>query len=158
MILENFLYPAHPVCCIITGPWDCRKSYSLTNLILNIFSEFDKTYIYLPSLHQKLYQKFFRSFSKYIPIHILPKILNEEDIDIVIEELVDKRNFEKSPIEIATYESTEELKFLQEDDDGGNVKLDDINEKKTNDPRVQAPFKRSGHNSLSIFIISQDYY
>ena len=27
-----------------------------------------------------------------------------------------------------------------------------------NDPRVQAMFKRSRHNSLSIFIISQDYY
>ena len=27
-----------------------------------------------------------------------------------------------------------------------------------NDFRVQAMFKRSGHNNLSIFIISQDYY
>ena len=27
-----------------------------------------------------------------------------------------------------------------------------------NDPRVQAMFKRSGHNNLSIVIISQDYY
>ena len=27
-----------------------------------------------------------------------------------------------------------------------------------NDPRVQAMFKRSRHNQLSIFIISQDYY
>ena len=27
-----------------------------------------------------------------------------------------------------------------------------------NDPRVQALFKRSRHNKLSIFIISQDYY
>ena len=26
------------------------------------------------------------------------------------------------------------------------------------DPRVQAMFKRSRHNNLSIFIISQDYY
>ena len=26
------------------------------------------------------------------------------------------------------------------------------------DPRVQAMFKRSRHNKLSIFIISQDYY
>ena len=26
------------------------------------------------------------------------------------------------------------------------------------DPRVQAMFKRSKHNNLSIFIISQDYY
>ena len=27
-----------------------------------------------------------------------------------------------------------------------------------NDPRVQAMFKRSRHNNLSIFIISQNYY
>ena len=27
-----------------------------------------------------------------------------------------------------------------------------------NDPRVQAMFKRSRHNNLSIFIFSQDYY
>ena len=27
-----------------------------------------------------------------------------------------------------------------------------------NDPRVQAMFKRSRHNNLSIFIINQDYY
>ena len=27
-----------------------------------------------------------------------------------------------------------------------------------NDPRVQAMFKRSSHNNLSIFIISKDYY
>ena len=27
-----------------------------------------------------------------------------------------------------------------------------------NDPRVQAMIKRSGHNNLSVFIISRDYY
>ena len=32
-----------------------------------------------------------------------------------------------------------------------------ISIKKMNDPRVQAMFKRSRHNMLSIFIISQDY-
>ena len=36
--------------------------------------------------------------------------------------------------------------------------LDDLNEREMNDPRVKAMFKRSRHNSLSIFIISQDYY
>ena len=35
---------------------------------------------------------------------------------------------------------------------------DDLNEKEVNDPRVQAMFKRSRDNILSIFIISQDYY
>ena len=36
--------------------------------------------------------------------------------------------------------------------------MDDLNEKELNDPRAQAIFKRSRHNNLSIFIISQDYY
>ena len=52
----------------------------------------------------------------------------------------------------------EELKFAQEYDDGGVIILDDLNEKEMNDPRVQATFKRSRHDNLSIFIISQDYY
>ena len=36
--------------------------------------------------------------------------------------------------------------------------LDELNEKEMNDPRVQAMFKRSRHNNLSIFIFSQDLY
>ena len=95
---------------------------------------------------------------QYIPIHIIPNILNENDIDIVIEELVNNKDFEKSDTEIETYETIEELKIPQEYDDGGIIILDDLNEKEMNDPRVQAMFKRSRHNNLSIFIISQDYY
>ena len=51
----------------------------------------------------------------------------------------------------------EELKLPQEYVDGITI-LDDIHEKETNDPRVQGMFKRSRHNNLSIFLISQDYY
>ena len=51
-----------------------------------------------------------------------------------------------------------QLKFPPEHDDGGIIILDDLNEKEMNDPRVQAMFKGSRHNNLSIFIISQDYY
>ena len=50
------------------------------------------------------------------------------------------------------------MNFPQEYDDGGNIILDDPNEKEMNDPRVEDMFKRSRHNNLSIFIISQDYY
>ena len=50
------------------------------------------------------------------------------------------------------------MKYPQEYDDGGIIILDDLNEKEMNDPRVQAKFKRSRHNNLSIFIISQEYY
>ena len=84
--------------------------------------------------------------------------MNEEDFDIVIEEIVNNKDFEKSDKEIETYESIEKLKFHQEYDDGDVSISDDLNEKEMNDPRVQAMFKRSRHNNLSIFIISQDYY
>ena len=91
---DKFLYPNHPVRCIITGP--SGKSVFLTNLILNIFNEYDKIYIYSPSHHHDLYQKLFKCFSNFIPIHIIPNILNEEDIDVVIEEIVNNKDFEKS--------------------------------------------------------------
>ena len=54
--------------------------------------------------------------------------------------------------------SIEELKYPQEYEVGGVNILDDLNEKEMNDPRVQAMFKRSRHNKLSFFNISQEYY
>ena len=158
MLIDKILYPNHPVKCIITGPSDCGKSALLTNLNVNILNEYNKIYIYSPSLHQALYQKLIKCFSKYIPIHIIPIILNEEDIDILIEEIVNLKDFEKSNTEIETYESIEELKFSQENDDGGIIGLDDLNEKEMIDPRVRAMFKRSRHNTLSLFVISEEYY
>ena len=155
--MEKKIYPSHPVRCIVTGPSNVGKSVFLTNLILNIINEYDKIYIYSPSLHQDLYQKLIKCFSKDIPIHIIPIILNEKDIDIVIEEIVDNKDFQKSDIEIETYESIKEVELPQEDEDGGNFILDDLNEKEMNNPRVQAMFERSRHINLSIFIISQDF-
>ena len=123
-----------------------------------IINEYDKIYIYSPSLHQYLYQKLINSFTNYIPIHIIPNILNEEDIDIVIEEIVNNEDFEKSNTEIETFESIEDLKFPQDYENNGIIILDDLNQKEIDDPRVQAMFKRSRHNNLSKFVISQDYY
>ena len=68
----------------------------LTNLILNTINEFEKIYIYSPSLHQDLYQKIFKCFSNYLPIHIIPIIINEEDKDIDPEEIFNDKDFEKS--------------------------------------------------------------
>ena len=126
----------------------------LTNLILNIINQYDKIYIHSPSLHQNLYQKSIKCFSKFIPIHKIPNILNEEDIDIVIDEIVNNKDFEKSDTEMKTYESIEELKFRQEYEDGGSIILDALNEEEMNDPKVQAKFKRSRHFNLSSFIIN----
>ena len=156
--MEKLLYPNHPVRCITTGPSECGKSVFLTNLILNIINEYDKIYIYSPSLHQDLYQKLFKRFTNYIPIHIIPNILNETDIDIVIEDIVNNEDFEKSDTEIETYESIEDLKIPQEYENNSIIILDDLNQKEMDDSRVQAMFKRSRHNNFSIFIISQDYY
>ena len=94
--MEKKLYPNHPLRCIICGPSSSGKSVFLTNLILNIINEYDKIYIYWPSLHQDLYQKLIKCFSNYIPIHIIPNILNEEDIDIVIDEIVNDKDFQTS--------------------------------------------------------------
>ena len=141
--MEKILYPTHPVRCIICGPSGSGKSYFLTNLILNIINEYDKIYIYSPSLHQDLYEKLLKCFSNYIPIQIIPNILNETDIDIVIEEIVNNKDFQKSDIEIETFDNIEELKFPQEYENNSIIILDDLNEKEMDDPRVQAMFKRS---------------
>ena len=156
--MEKNLYPNHPVRCIITGPSECGKSVFLTNLILNIINEYDKIYIYSPCLHQDLYQKIFKCFSNYIPIHIKPNILNEEDIDIVIEEIVKNKDFQKSDTEIETFDNIEKLKFPQDYENSSTIILDDLNEKENNKEKIQAMFKRGRHNNLCIFIISQDYY
>ena len=119
--MEKILYPNHPVRCILTGPSECGKSVFLSNLFLNIINDYDKKYIYSPSVHEDLYQKISRGFSNFIPIQIKPNILHEEDIDIVIDEIVITKDSEKSDFEIETYESTEELKFPQEYEDGGII-------------------------------------
>ena len=118
------------------GPSNVGESVFLTNLIFNNINEYDKIYIYSPSLHQDLYQNLIKCFNNYIPIHIKPNILNEEDIDVVIEEIVINTDFEKSDTEIETYESIEELKVHQEYEDGGIIILNDLNEEEMNDPRV----------------------
>ena len=156
--MEKLLYPNHPLICIITGPSECGQSVFLTNLILNMINEFDKIYVYSPSLHQDLYQKLNKCFNIHIPIDIIQKNLNEHDRDLVIEEVINNKDFEKSDTEIETYESIEELKYPQEYGDGSIITLEDLIEKEMNDPRVQAMLKRCRHNNLSIFIISQDYY
>ena len=132
--MEKFLYPNHSLRCIVTGHSECGQSVFLTNLILNFIDEQIKIYTYSPSLHQDLYQKIIKFFSNYIPIHINPNLLNEQDTDVVIEEIIDNNDLVKSDTEIETYEKMEEIKFPQEYEDGGIIELDDLIEKKLNDP------------------------
>ena len=155
--MEKFFHPTHPVRCIINGPSCSGKSVFLTNLFSKTINEDNKIYIYSPSLHQDLYQKLIKCFNNYILINIITNILNEEDTDLVIEEIVNNKDFGKSDTEIETYESIE-LKFPQEYETNSIIILDDLNQKEMDDSRVQAMFKRPRHNNLSIFIIGQDYY
>ena len=73
---------------------------------------------------------------------MISNIFNEGDLDVVIEEIVNIKHFEKSDGEKETYEKIEKLKIHQNYNDGVNNILDDLNEKEKNDPRVQPTFKR----------------
>ena len=143
---------------IKTGPSECGKSVFLTNLILNIINEYDKTYIHSPSLHQDLSQKLIKCFNNYIPINIITIILNEQDIDVVIEEIVNTKDLKKTDTEIETFDNFEELRFPKEYEKNSIIILDDLNEKEINNDKKQAMFKRGRHINLPVFITSQDYY
>ena len=62
MTFDKFLYPPHPARVFITGPRNVGKRFFLTNLILYVINEYNKLYIYSPSLHQDLYQKLINFF------------------------------------------------------------------------------------------------
>ena len=118
--------------CIITGPSECGKSVFLTNLNLIFIKEYDKLYTYSPSLHEDLFQKLKTCFSNYIPIHIIPNILNEEENDELIEKIVNIKDFQKPVIEIETFENILELKYPQEYKSKQTIIIifDDLNQKK----------------------------
>ena len=99
-----------------------------------------------------------KCFSIYIPFNIIPNILNEEGIDIVIDEIINTKDFEKTATEIETFDNIEKLRYPQEYENNSIIILDDFNEKEINNDKIHAMFKRGRQNNLSIFIISQDYY
>ena len=102
-----FLYPSHVVRGYITGPGECRKSQSLTNLIFYSITEFEKINL-SPSLHRVLCQKLIKCFDKYIP-----NVSNEENLDFLIDGKVKKENFEMWETEIETFKSIEEKNILR---------------------------------------------
>ena len=93
-----------------------------------------------------------------LQIEVIPNFYNEEVIDLVVNEIGNDKDFEKSDTETGTNESIDELNFPQEFEEWGIIILDDLNKKEMNDPRIHAKFQRSRHNKLSIFISSQDCY
>ena len=132
--MVNFLYPTQSVRSILKRPCQCGKSEFLTNLNFTFISEFEKIDIYSPSLQQDSQQRFFKCFCNDIPINKSPNFFIEEGKILVNDEMVNDKNFKKFETEIETFESTEELKFLQEYGDRGIFTLDDVNEKIDNFP------------------------
>ena len=57
-------------------------------------------------------------------------------MDIIIEEVVNNKEFEKSDTEIETFDNIEELKFPQEYENNSIITLDDLNQKEMDDPRI----------------------
>ena len=96
MIMGKIFYPPHSVRCVITGFSDCGRWVFLANLILNINKEYDNFYIYSPSLHQRFYQTINNCYSTSKPNIIITEALNEDYIDLMLEEIVNHNDFEKS--------------------------------------------------------------
>ena len=126
--MEKFLYPNHPVRCIVTGLSECGKSYFLTTLVLKMNKGNEKLFIYSTSLHQDFYQKIIKCFTNYILRNIISKILSSGDVDSVIEHIGKAEDFEKTDTGIETIESIDELKYPQIYDDWGKNLLDELNE------------------------------
>ena len=150
------LYPKLPVRVVISGPSGCGKTCLLTKLITEIINDYNEIYIYSPSIYQETYSKLIECFEQKIPPKSIPKVLkNNKSIDDIISD----EKFEPSDIEISVYENIDELKHPQDyQSESTVIILDDLNENEMKDERVQALFKRSRHNNISVFIISQDYY
>ena len=151
--MDKKLYPKSPVRVVISGPSGCGKTCLLTKLITEIIKDFTEIYIYSPSIHQETYQKLIDCFEQKIPPKSISKILkNKKTID-------DCLNDNLSNIEISVYENIDELKYRKKyQGESTVIILDDLNENEMKDNREKALFKRSRHNNISVFIISQDYY
>ena len=108
---------------------------------MKIINEYDKIYIYSSTLHQHIYQKTIKGFSKYISIHIIPIVLNETDIIVVNDEIVNNKDFQKSDHEKETYESIQELQYPQEYENNSIIILDVLKEKIIKNDEIQAVFK-----------------
>ena len=80
----------------------------MINVEFNFYSNRkDMSFNYSPSLHQDFYPNLFKCFTNYIPLNIIPKVLNEEDIDIVIDQKVNDKDFRKSDCEMVTFDNKE---------------------------------------------------
>ena len=83
--MRKFFCPSHPVRCITTGAGEITNSCFPTNSILNTIEEYNRIYIYSPSLHQDLQQKLVNCLNDLIPRIIFSRNPTEGNIDEEIE-------------------------------------------------------------------------
>ena len=124
--MDKYLYPAHPVRCIITGPSECRKSFFLTNSNFHLINAIEKIYICSPTLHQDFCQKSNKRFSNYIPMKQISNILDEENLGAINYEVLYDIYFEKSNTEKGIYDWMKEIIYPQEFE-GGIIFLVNLN-------------------------------
>ena len=94
--MEKILYPEIPVRCIISGKSNSGKSTLLFKILFNFINDFDKIYIYSPTIHQTNYQKLIKCFQSFLPLNIIDNILQAdidlEDLDDIIEVLINDKD------------------------------------------------------------------
>ena len=158
------MYPEKQVRCIISGRSASGKSTLLFKILFNIINDFDKIFIYSPTIHQPVYQTIIKCFESFLPLNVIKNVLelkiSLEELQPLIEEIINDEDFESSQIECESYDNIDELKNAQEyEPDKHNVIiLDDLNKEQLNDKRVQMLFKRGRHNNLSVFVITHGFY
>ena len=100
--MEKYLYPKPPVRCLISGKSASGKSTLLFKILFNI-NEFDKIFIYSPTIHQPVYRTILKSFNNFLPLNVIQNILREgiplDELDRSIEEIINNEDFESSDIE-----------------------------------------------------------
>ena len=158
------MYPSKPLRCIISGKTASRKRTLLFKIPLNIIIEFDKIYIFSPTIHQPTYQKILKCFQSFMPLNAIYYIIQEdiplEELDNVVEVIVNDERVISSEIEIEPYDNIDELKDATEfhSDKNNIIILDDLSKDHLNDKRVPMLFKRGRHNNLSVFVSSHGFY
>ena len=76
--MEKYLYPEPPVRCVISGKSTSGKSTLLFKILFNIINDFDKIFIYSPTIHQPVYRTIIKCFNNFLPLNIIQNILRED--------------------------------------------------------------------------------